>query len=103
VNLFPVTVITPDGARRLNCKLIYDGELTTIWHWPDGATEPVAIAQTEGQPLSDAATKTHTFEQDGGLVTAAESRSCGCSHRMKTWNPPGSGAHRVFPPAPAAT
>lgn len=101
MNVFPATVILPDGQRHPNCKLMFDGTTTTIWEWPSGESQPIALVAVEGPPKTDRRAGTHTLDAPDGLVTAQEAGSCGCSHRLKHWTPPGSFARRVFPDTPA--
>lgn len=95
MNVFPVKVLAADGSTRFaDCRMIYDGQRTTVWAWPSGAPKPLPVIRVAGSPTVDG--KTYLFETGDGTITVEESDGCGCSARLKNYTPMEARPARAF-------
>ncbi len=83
MNQYPVKA-TVDGQILRNCRLVSEGDDTTLWRWDRDAGTAVVLLKTDHPPERVGATQTWRV---AGVVVEQQ-RGCGCSHPMYAFVPP---------------
>ena len=84
LNLYPVKITRPDGSIVRNCRLVCEGDQTTVYQWDVDQGAAIPLISADGQP--DRVGATTSYELAG--VRVDTQRGCGCSHPMYAWVPP---------------
>lgn len=100
MNLFPYTIVTPDGRQAPNARIVSDGVHTALW-------VSTTVAEAAGLPPVDVVAEGrvalvfhverlviprpgggYTLLTDLGDVTLVADSGCGCGHPLKRFTPP---------------
>lgn len=98
MNMFPMTVTTPDGTVHRSCRVVADGRTCTVWRWDGSAFVVVVQADADG---IDGTGPTWTLSVDdwSDSVVMARQDGCGCGHPLKSYTPTAddaAGARRLY-------
>jgi hypothetical protein len=83
MNQYPVKTII-DGRIVRNCRLVSEGQTTTLWRWDKVAGTAIVWLKTDDPPERIGATQNWKV----GQLVVEQQRGCGCSHPMYTFVPP---------------
>lgn len=83
MNQYPMKT-TIDGRIVRNCRLVAEGNGTTVWQWDREAGAAVVLCTSSEQPTRVGATQKWQVDH---LVFEPQ-RGCGCQHPMYTFVPP---------------
>ena len=83
LNLYPVKIVDESGSITRNCRLVFEGDTTTVYRWDADAGTALPVITAPGRP--DRVGATSSYEVAGQRVDPQ--RGCGCSHPMFAWVP----------------
>ena len=83
LNLYPVKLTGEDGSIARNCRLVFEGDRTTVYRWDADAGTGIPLLTADGRP--DRIGATSSYEVAGRRIDTQ--RGCGCSHPMYAWVP----------------
>ena len=75
MNMFPMTVTTPDGEVHRSCRVVSDGRTCTIWRW-DGAAF-VVVVEGDADQITGTGPSWALLLEDGPAHMARQD-GCGC-------------------------